>query len=334
MYNCQRGNDVPLKQFTDTKLALGCDTTLTIVTKTTSQEVSRIFNMLWLEIFKFEKKFSRFLPDSELSKFNRNAGIKTEISKEFEDILRVSNEMSEKTNGYHNPFVLPALHRFGYEKSFVSKHDDSSFESHSADQIVDYTNLVVSTGFATIPKNTSIDLGGCGKGYLADKLGKIISKYKIDGFWFSIGGDIIALGNNESNTSWQLTIQDADKPTTALDGVTQFENIGFCVATSGTIVRRGKVGATNWHHIINPLTYKPAETDVRLATVLAPTTVEADVLATTAVILGSEKCLDFMKNSSAISALLQLDDINKTIIGFGELYENYNVAKNIQMVGV
>ena len=86
MYNCQRGNDVPLKQFTDTKLALGCDTTLTIVTKTTSQEVSRIFNMLWLEIFKFEKKFSRFLPDSELSKFNRNAGIKTEISKAIESM--------------------------------------------------------------------------------------------------------------------------------------------------------------------------------------------------------------------------------------------------------
>ena len=67
---------------------------------------------------------------------------------------------------------------------------------------------------------------------------------------------------------------------------------------------------------------------------VAPTTVEADVLATTAVILGSEKYLNFIKNTSAISVVLQLDDIDKTIIGFGELYENYINTKNLKAVGV
>ena len=148
-----------LKQYIDTKLALGCDTTLTLVTDLNKEDVIRIFNILWLEVFRFEKRFSRFLPESELSKFNRNAGNETKISSEFENLLRVSNEMSEKTNGYHNPFVLPALHRFGYEKSFVSDYASDSFESHSADLIVGYKNLEITAGYAKIPKNTSIDLG-------------------------------------------------------------------------------------------------------------------------------------------------------------------------------
>ncbi len=323
-----------LKQYIDTKLALGCDTTLTLVTDLNKEDVIRIFNILWLEVFRFEKRFSRFLPESELSKFNRNAGNETKISSEFENLLRVSNEMSEKTNGYHNPFVLPALHRFGYEKSFVSDYASDSFESHSADLIVGYKNLEITAGYAKIPKNTSIDLGGCGKGYLADKLGKIISGYDIDGFWFSIGGDIIARGQDKLDKPWQLTVQNASIPNKSLSGVSQFGENGFCVATSGTIVRRGKVGNSSWHHIINPRTFKPAEADILLATVVAPTTVEADVLATTAVILGSEKYLNFIKNTSAISVVLQLDDIDKTIIGFGELYENYINTKNLKAVGV
>jgi thiamine biosynthesis lipoprotein ApbE len=88
----------------ETKLALGCDTTLTVAVDSQSSVVEIILDTLWLEIYKFERNFSRFLSDSELSKFNRSAGKWVEISQEFEDLLLASNKMSKLSLGLHNPF--------------------------------------------------------------------------------------------------------------------------------------------------------------------------------------------------------------------------------------
>ncbi len=122
----------------ETKLALGCDTTLTIALDRSFSRQNNILDILWLEIFKFEKQFSRFLVDSELSKFNRSAGHKVAISLEFEQLLNASNKMSKLTQGLHNPFVLPALHRFGYESNFIKRLKQDHTENYSGGEIVDY----------------------------------------------------------------------------------------------------------------------------------------------------------------------------------------------------
>jgi len=75
-----------LKEKFQTKQALGGDVTIVLV----GQEqinFEQIFNKLWAEIFKFESKFSRFLPNSELTEFNSKAGLSVAVSDEFEKIL-------------------------------------------------------------------------------------------------------------------------------------------------------------------------------------------------------------------------------------------------------
>ncbi|MDO8265966.1 MAG: FAD:protein FMN transferase [Candidatus Saccharibacteria bacterium] len=312
----------------ETKLALGCDTTLTVAVDSQNSLVQTILDTLWLEIYKFEKSFSRFLSDSELSKFNRSAGNWVAISQEFKDLLLASNKMSELTHGLHNPFVLPALHRFGYNNNFIDRLKEDYVENYSAGQIVDYKNLEIHDEEAKIPKNTAIDMGGCGKGYLADKLAEIIDKYPVNGYWFSIGGDIIAKGLDENNEPWELTIQDANNPDINLDNSIKIDPKGLSVASSGTFIRKAKVGRNSWHHIIDPRTFKPAKSDILLATVVAPTTLQADVLATSAVILGSDnaKTLQSIKSTEL---LLQLNSKENNYSGYGSLYKS--TVKNTRL---
>lgn len=72
------------------------------------------FASLWRDILLFEKRFSRFLPSSELSHINERAGLETGISGAMYDILSAAKHASRLTNNRYNPFVLPALQRAGY----------------------------------------------------------------------------------------------------------------------------------------------------------------------------------------------------------------------------
>ena len=86
----------------------------------------------------------------------------------------------------------------------------------------------------------------------------------------------------------------------------------FAVATSGTLRRSRQRAGKPWHHLIDPATFEPATTDVLLATVCAATTLEADVLASCAVILGSERAPAFLESKGVKAILLQCQNENQS----------------------
>lgn len=128
-----------------------------------------------------------------------------------------------------------------------------------------------------------MDLGGCGKGYLADQLRDTLPD-TITGYWLSFGGDIAAGGRDQQEEPWQIGIQSAYGGTENIGMFTVAASCG--VATSGTTVQRGRNNGRAWHHIIDPRTLQPAKTDVLLATVCDRSALRADVLASCAVIPG------------------------------------------------
>lgn len=317
-----------LSKYWESNLALGCDGTIVIVTDKPKKEVDNLFKNLWLEIFNFEKQFSRFLPDSELTKFNIRAGLETKISDEFKELLLSSYKLSDLTNGLYNPFILPALYRYGYNKSFISSHINDLTPNYSASEVTDWKNLKIGTNGAKIPMNTAIDLGGCGKGYLADKLAEIIKSYEVNDFWVSLGGDIVASGNDVDYEPWNVYIQNAYDPSYSLEDAISYSDKTLHIASSGTIVRRSKINEKTYHHIIDPKTYKPADTDVLLATVNAKSTLLADVLASCAVILGSAKAIKKLRSMGADGLIMQLDDGNA--VGFGKIFNTFKAREVVK----
>lgn len=304
------------KQYYQECIALGSKTGLSLVSQAPATQIDSLFRKLWKVIFLFERRFSRFLPNSELSMFNRNAGTKQAISPEFHAVLAAAQEMAQKTGGLYNPFILPALQKAGYSHSRVPGHEQDAVDDHSGKSVTGIDKLEIGDDWARIPYGTALDLGGCGKGYLADLLRDNFPD-AVTGYWLSLGGDIAVGGADEHEQPWAVSIESAYDPSTSIATITSSQL--SAVATSGTTVHSGKTAGKRWHHIIDPRTCQPAETDILLATVYDSSALRADVLASCAVILGGQKGLQFLKEKQVQAAVLQLRSAigKKHILHFG-----------------
>jgi thiamine biosynthesis lipoprotein len=238
----------------------------------------------------FEKRCSRFLPGSELSAFNRAAGVRQQVTPEFRDVLAAARRMADDTDGLFNPFVLPALQRAGYRHSLVPGHQDDNSDDVADRRVVAADKLEVGADWARIPYGTAIDLGGCGKGYIGDVLARqALEVSGLQGFWFAIGGDVISYGKDDQGQPWTIYLQPDPKSDDRIGEVAAPDGGLLAVATSTSLYRRGTHSGKDWHHIIDPRSGQAAESDVTVATICDSSLLKADVLASCAIITGSQE---------------------------------------------
>lgn len=135
--------------------------------------------------------------------------------------------------------------------------------------------LEVRPGRARLSPGVGVDLGGLAKGWMADRLVDRLG----DNALAELGGDLAARGAGPIGEGWPI----------GFGGQTVALHDGGA-ATSGTWRRRwGGV-----HHLIDPRTGRPAETDLQEVEVIARTGVEAEVLAKTGLLLGSAGAEEFL----------------------------------------
>ncbi len=294
-----------LKQYHQTITALGGDVTLVVTSEHPFSEQD--FSNIWRKVYEFERRFSRFLPESELSQFNRKAGLDVPISPEFATLLQASLQLSQQTDGLYNPFVLPAVQRAGYLRSAVAEYSDDTVPDYRARSVTDVASLHLRGDIATIPYGTAIDIGGCGKGYLADMIAADLRALALPGFWLSLSGDMVTYGVDASNQPWQTSVQAANLRRDVEQAISAAGNL-IGIATSGTLRRPGQKLKSGKHHIIDPRTAQSADTDILLVTVVAEKAVEADVLASCAVILGSRDAPAFLRKAGVLASVIQTYD--------------------------
>lgn len=244
----------------------------------------------------FERRFSRFLPDSELSEMNKANG-PFRASADMIAILAAAQTWHKNTGGIFDPTVIASLEALGYDASIDFSHGPASqgiapdiggLRKHFGER-APFTALRVDTDAQTvfIPHGLRIDLGGIGKGYIVDRCTEDIAHTHHD-FWLSAGGDICISGSN-CKEPWNVGVQDPFAPLEDIGRIAIEKGERRALATSGIMKRKGVKGDVAWHHIIDPRTGMPADNDIVAVTVLAPTVTAADILAKTVLILGKEE---------------------------------------------
>lgn len=232
---------------------------------------------------KWERTFSRFRPDSELSKLNARAGTSVGVSVDLFTCVNAAVTDSRQTAGLFDPTILPALLAIGYDRTFVD------IASELADPPapvpapgVAGIHLDPSTRTITLEPEVQIDLGGIAKGMYADVLSERLSGWP--GGAVSAGGDLRVWGISPSGDHWQVGVEDPSQPDRDV-AVIMLDNGG--VATSGTSRRSWRLGRHTVHHLIDPQTGTPASTGIQTVTVVSHTAMEAEVAAT-ALFVGEE----------------------------------------------
>ena len=213
-------------------------------------------------------RLTRFASDSELSRFNADAGGWRDVSPELESLLREALRAFETSAGLVNVAVLRSMEAVGYTRP-LSEARPAAAEARPCALPALPDVLAVRPGAARLEPGAGIDLGGIAKGWMADRLRESLGPNALA----NIGGDLSAGGHGPAGAGWPVGIGG----TTVL-----LREQG--AATSS--VRRRRWGEQ--HHLIDPRTGLPANTGLEEVSVVTASGAEAEVVAKAALLIGPE----------------------------------------------
>jgi FAD:protein FMN transferase len=258
----------------------------------------------------WEQHLSRFRIDSELSQLNRSRGRAFPVSSVLWDVVQAALRAAAASGSLVTPTLLTAMESAGYDRSFLSLQLSGQLSGVSMylkpqnlTEVKDWRAIECSTQTRSIrlPFGVQLDLGGIAKGWAAQRAVQKLSQH--GPALVDAGGDIAISGPRADGTAWPIGV-------TAPDGheVEMLMLLGGGVATSGRDYRLWKQGDHWQHHILDPRTGQPAQTDILTATIVAPTTCEAEMAAKVVLILGSEEGLQWLEAHPSFAGLLILEE--------------------------
>jgi thiamine biosynthesis lipoprotein len=239
-----------------------------------------------------EQRWSRFLPDSDVTRLNNAAGLPVEVDDDTLTLFDTMIDAWHLTGGRYDPTVLPALVAAGYGVSIEDRDRVTILPSGDlrvggvAGVAIDHDRRTI-----TMPAGVVVDAGGIGKGLAADLAVARLLDAGADGALVSIGGDMAMAGTPPSADGWLIDVEHADR---AHGGLCTLAVSGGGVATSSTRSRTWDLDGHPRHHLIDSGSAAQSTTDLAAVTVIARSGWLAEAHATAALLSGTVGVLDYL----------------------------------------
>ena len=248
-----------------------------------------------------ESKLSRTEEESEVSRLNAAGGQPVEVGPELAALLTAAEKCRADTHGAFDITVAPVVSAWGFTAGAFRVPAQEELEAllEKVDgSAVQVTEDGVGGYSAALAPGQSVDLGGIAKGYAADRLVDLFREYQVPRAMAQLGGNVLAWGDRPDGTPWRVGVQDPARPDeqNAFAGILNLKN-AFAV-TSGGYQRYFEEGGKRYHHIIDPATGYPADSDLTSVTVVADCTYDdcmgalCDAFSTAFFIMGEKEALD------------------------------------------
>lgn len=259
-------------------------------------------------IYEIDDKMSVFKEYSEISKINKNAGNHSQIvSKDTYYVIQEAVKYCSLSKGAFDISIRPIVKLWGIGKK--SAQVPSTNEINEKLKAVNYRDIVLGKNNSSIflkNEKQEIDVGGIAKGYAADEVKKIMIKNGIKSAIINLGGNILVIGAKEDGTSWNVGIQDPIKARGEF--ALTINVINKSVVTSGDYERYFEEGGKRFHHIINPRTGYPSDSDIVSATIISDNSIEGDGLSTGVYIMGVKKAIELIEEIKGVDAIFITKD--------------------------
>jgi thiamine biosynthesis lipoprotein len=268
---------------------------------------------------------STYIKDSELSRFNQWSSTQPfPLSSQTLEVMTEAKRLGALSNGLLDVTVGPLVNLWGFgPQSRPDKIPSDTLIKSTQQQIgLDKLTVGLSSASKTHPE-LYVDLSTIAKGYAVDQLATLLLNYDINSFLVEIGGEMRLAGKKTSGTPWKIAIE---KPETLQRTAQKIISIGEnAIATSGDYRNYYEQNGVRYSHLINPKTGYPINHNLVSVTVVHPSSMTADGLATALNVMGKEKALALAETYN-IAVLL----ITKEKDGFSE----YTSAMFKQLVTV
>jgi thiamine biosynthesis lipoprotein len=282
--------------------AMGCQMLAVIDSDVVSHTLPYVAQ--WFE--EWEQVLSRFRYDSELTRLNQIHDQPVPVSETLWEVFQAARKAAEMTGDLVTPTLLDAILEAGYDRSFAELHHLPPITPAPVKTVAaPLTEIAVDEQARSInlPKGTRLDFGGIAKGWAAQQA---MQRLQAEGpALVDAGGDIAINGPRANGSSWQIGVAD---PFHKGDEIETLFVEACGIATSGKDRRRWTRGGMLQHHIIDPHTNQPAETDLLTVTIIAPNVLLAEAAAKAAFILGSRAGLEWIEARPEFAALFILDN--------------------------
>lgn len=243
---------------------------------------SRLVKIAWAEAMRIERKFSRYREDSVVHEIHTSRGSPVTVDEETAALLDFADHCHRLSEGRFDitSGVLRRVWRFdGSDR--VPTHG----EVEVILPLVGWDGVQWTAPTLTLPEGMEIDLGGLGKEYAVDRVHGLLALETDKPFLVNFGGDLRTSGPRADDRAWRVGIDDPEAEGFPIRVVDLREG---ALATSGDARRYLERDGKRYAHVLDPSTGWPVEGAPRSVTVAAPTCTEAGMLATFAMLRGSE----------------------------------------------
>ena len=236
------------------------------------------------------RQMSTYRPESELSRFNgAAAGAWLPVSADTRTVVAEALRVARLSGGAFDPTVGPAVDLWGFGAAGEGQEVPAPDQVAAAREAIGFAKVEVRNDPAQLAKQRNgvrLDLSGVAKGFAVDKLAAYLDTQGVTDYLVEVGGELRASGRGPEGRPWRIGIE---KPTLApgdLQRIVDLERGGL--ATSGNYRIFFEQDGRRYTHIVNPRSGRPVEHDLASATVVADSTMEADALSTSLLVLGPE----------------------------------------------
>jgi thiamine biosynthesis lipoprotein len=250
----------------------------------------------------FEAKYSRFIPESLLSRVNAAAGRDwVEVDPEMEQMFKLCDTLHFTTQGVLDPTALPLIRLWNWKAAAPSIPSPEAIAS--ARKLVGWSKVLRSPGKVFLPEaGMALDFGGFGKEYAVDIVSQVAAEAGIGDVLVDFGHDLRARGAPPGRPAWHIGLEDPGRPGKHWGSVALAGSRG--IASSGDYIRCFTLDGRRYGHIIDPRTGWPVANGCSQATVIAGTCLQAGVLSTTAFVLGIPKGIEFIQSFPGAEGML------------------------------
>jgi thiamine biosynthesis lipoprotein len=250
----------------------------------------------------WEQTLSRFLPESELSWVNAHPGQNIITSPLYFKVLLSALNAAQATQGIYDPALLDQMMAIGYDRSFDTLSPTLPAASYDGEPGGGWHGIQVSPVLRSVrlPEGVKLDFGGIAKGMAVDAALDALQEAGIERALVNAGGDLALLGTPPTLEDWPIAVPVKDESRT-------IPLRSGAMATSGISRRHWTQGNTQRHHLLDPRTGLPAQSDLWSVTVTAERCEQAEVAAKVAFVLGMQRGKDFLSQHQLSGLLVDRD---------------------------